>query len=302
MRARRHRQPDPVRRSTSRDSVQPVLEALEEQVVLLRLLGEAGGPEHGAACASAQENTLEGLAGDLGRHRRLRRGDDGPLAGLGVVGPTRMDYPGTMGAVRAVARYVGQHPGGRLTDAWQLATATTTACSASPGRRRADEIKRAYRRLARELHPDVNPDPEAQERFKEVTAAYEVLSDPAKREIVRPRRRPVRPAAAARAPLRAGFGGLGDIMDAFFGGQAEPRAAQPRPRRAQDALIRHRARPRRDGVRRRPARSQVDTAVVCPTCTGAGTAPGTHPTDLRRSATAAARSSSVQRVASSARS
>ena len=40
----------------------------------------------------------------------------------------------------------------------------------------SDEIKKAYRKLARELHPDVNPDPQTQEKFKEITEAYDVLS------------------------------------------------------------------------------------------------------------------------------
>ncbi|GAA0968108.1 heat-inducible transcriptional repressor HrcA [Actinocorallia libanotica] len=83
-----------------------VLEALEEQVVLMRLLGEAGDPATLTVRIGA-ENQLQGLhstsvvAAGYGM-------DGQALARLGVLGPTRMDYPGTMGAVRAVARYVGQ--------------------------------------------------------------------------------------------------------------------------------------------------------------------------------------------------
>ena len=74
----------------------------------------------------------------------------------------------------------------------------------------ADEIKRSYRKLARELHPDVNPDPEVQDKFKEITAAYETLSDPKKRQNYD---------MGGSNFGGANFGGgFSDIMDAFFGG------------------------------------------------------------------------------------
>jgi heat-inducible transcriptional repressor len=83
-----------------------VLEALEEQVVLIRLLGEAADPSALTVRIGA-ENSVEGLR----TTSVVSTGYGGagePLATLAVLGPTRMDYPGTMGAVRAVARYVGK--------------------------------------------------------------------------------------------------------------------------------------------------------------------------------------------------
>ncbi len=85
--------------------MRPVLEALEEQVVLLRLLGESSDPTT-VQVRIGEENAVEGL-----RSTSVVSMGYGPTAGafggLGVLGPTRMDYPGTMAAVRAVARYVG---------------------------------------------------------------------------------------------------------------------------------------------------------------------------------------------------
>jgi molecular chaperone DnaJ len=138
-----------------------------------------------------------------------------------------------------------------------------------------DEIKKAYRKLARELHPDVNPAEE--ERFKEVTRAYEVLSDPEKRQIVDLGGDPLAPGGGGGSPFGAGFGGLGDIMDAFFGGGgAASRGPRMRARPGADALLRLDLDLSQTafGVTQEIT---VDTAVLCGTCEGEGTAPGTHP-------------------------
>lgn len=144
-----------------------------------------------------------------------------------------------------------------------------------------DEIKRAYRRLARELHPDVNPDPAAQERFAEVSAAYEVLSDPEKRRIVDLGGDPLgngRGGGAGGGDPFSAFG-FGDIMDAFFGGQGGGRGRGPRSRvqPGADALIRMQLTLEEcaSGVQRDLA---VDTAVLCSECGGDGCSPGTSTT------------------------
>jgi molecular chaperone DnaJ len=140
-----------------------------------------------------------------------------------------------------------------------------------------DEIKRAYRRLARELHPDVNPDAAAQERFREVSAAYEVLSDPEKRRVFDLGGDPLDNGRGATAGDPFGGFGFGDIMDAFFGTGTGGRTRGPRSRRqaGADALIRMRLTLEEcaTGVTRDLA---VDTAVVCPECTGSGAAPGSR--------------------------
>ena len=83
-----------------------VLEALEEQVVLMRLLGESG--DHATVTVRiGSENEVQGLRSTSLVTTGYGTGDQS-LARLGVLGPTRMDYPTAMGAVRAVARYVGQ--------------------------------------------------------------------------------------------------------------------------------------------------------------------------------------------------
>jgi molecular chaperone DnaJ len=145
------------------------------------------------------------------------------------------------------------------------------------------DIKRAYRKLARELHPDVNPDEAAQAKFKEISAAYEVLSDPEKRRIVDLGGDPLgngggRGGGGAGDPF-AGFGGLGDIMDAFFGsatGGAGGRGPRSRVQAGADALIRMKLTLEECAVGLTKELT-VDTAVLCSECTGSGCAAGTSP-------------------------
>ena len=121
-----------------------------------------------------------------------------------------------------------------------------------------EEIKKAYRKLARELHPDINPDPEAQERFKAVTHAYEVLSDPQEREKYD----------------RGGDQGVGfgDIFETFFGGGQ--RGPKSRSQRGQDALLRVDL-DLKEAIFGASKTMTITTAVLCPTCEGSCAQPGT---------------------------
>ena len=132
----------------------------------------------------------------------------------------------------------------------------------------ADEIKKAYRKLARDLHPDVNPDPSAQDRFKEVTAAYEILSDPEKRQRY-----------DAGPDQLGGFGSFGDIFEAFFGGgmgMGGQRGPRSRVRRGADTLVRTTL-DLAEAAFGATKEVSFDSAAVCSTCTGSGTATGAAP-------------------------
>ena len=137
-----------------------------------------------------------------------------------------------------------------------------------------DEIKKAYRKLARELHPDVNPTPDASDRFKDVTHAYDVLSDPQQRQ-----QYDLGPSNGFGGGGQ-GFGGFSDIFETFFGGGAPGSGgsgAAPRSRkeRGGDALLRVEVELEEVifGTKRE---MEINTAVLCETCEGSCCAPGTR--------------------------
>jgi molecular chaperone DnaJ len=141
-----------------------------------------------------------------------------------------------------------------------------------------DEIKRAYRDLARRYHPDSNPDdPDAEDRFKEISVAYEVLRDPERR-----RRYDVfgdtgtRPGAGASAGTGDPFG-FGDLFDAFFGGDPFGRSRGAGPTRGPDAEITIELTLEEAAL---GAAKPIEPTlpVACERCEGSGCEPGTHPT------------------------
>lgn len=144
----------------------------------------------------------------------------------------------------------------------------------------SDDIKRAYRKLARELHPDTNPDKGAEERFKEVTAAYEILQDPERRrryDTYGPDG--LRGGGAGGADAGAFFsGGLGDLFDAFFGGAAGGGGGGRRgPAPGADAEV-GLVLEFEEAVFGASKQVSVRTAVVCETCSASGASPGTTST------------------------
>ena len=135
------------------------------------------------------------------------------------------------------------------------------------------EIKKAYRKLARKYHPDVNDTEEAAEKFREISLAQEVLSDPNKRRIVDAGGDPMEQAQGGGG--NAGYGGFGDIFDAFFGG-AQGRGPRPRTEPGNDALLRTTI-TLAEAYLGAKKDITVDTAVLCSACEGTGSATKSKP-------------------------
>jgi molecular chaperone DnaJ len=139
-----------------------------------------------------------------------------------------------------------------------------------------DEIKKAYRSRARELHPDTNPgDAVAEARFKEVSVAYEVLRDPERRA----RYDRYGPEGVFGAQGGGGFGfegGIGDIFEAFFGQMQGGGGRRRGPAPGADAEVRLNLE-FAEAVFGARKELSVRLPVTCATCSGRGTAAGTDP-------------------------
>jgi molecular chaperone DnaJ len=162
----------------------------------------------------------------------------------------------------------------------------------------ADEIKKAYRKLARENHPDANPgDTKAEQKFKAVSEAYGVLSDPTKRKEYDEARRLFGsggaggfgfPGAGGSGGFdmsdlfgqntggSAGFGGLGDILGGLFGRRGSAGTTTSRPQRGADVETDVRIE-FAEAVKGATLPLRLSSPATCGTCHGNGARPGTQP-------------------------
>ncbi len=139
-----------------------------------------------------------------------------------------------------------------------------------------EEIKKAYRSLARRHHPDATGGSKSdEERFKQVTAAYEILSDPAKRRQY--------DMFGSGGPAGSPFADMGDIFDFFFGGGTTRRARRPPSRTHKgEALLAPVLLTFRDAVFGCTRDIEVEALVACDRCASSGCEPGTRPSRCRR--------------------
>ena len=137
------------------------------------------------------------------------------------------------------------------------------------------QIKKAFRKLARELHPDVNQEPDAEQRFKEIAEAYEILSDAERRATYDRYGYDGLKSGGYRPTDFGAFGGLGDILDAFFGGgggifgggRAGPVQGGDVAGQVEITL--------QDVLRGTSAELRYEAVGRCPVCHGNGAEPGT---------------------------
>jgi molecular chaperone DnaJ len=137
-----------------------------------------------------------------------------------------------------------------------------------------EEIKRAFRRLAKLHHPDCNREPGAEEKFKEINEAYQVLSTPDKRR---------RYDRYGRVDIERdfsdfGFGGLGDIFESFWSGFGTPfgQTAQRVPQKG-DSLRSHLTLSFEEAVFGCNKEVEIQRIEFCPSCNGIGSERGTNP-------------------------
>jgi len=137
-----------------------------------------------------------------------------------------------------------------------------------------DEIKKAYRKLSKQYHPDINKEPGADEKFKEIAEAYEVLSDETKRSQY-DQFGHEGPNQGFGGGFSGGFGGFEDIFSSFFGGgsrRSDPNA----PRKGDDLQYRMNI-SFEDAVFGKQTEIEIPSEESCETCNGSGAKPGTNP-------------------------